>query len=176
MKKSKLLLTILAVIMAAGMVIAPALAYFTTTAEASGTAVIALADQTKIEEPDVDVNETEWVKHVVITNEGPADCFVRAKAFAGGELTLNCGGDGWSDGGDGYWYYGAKGSETILKAGEDTAELKVTITGISEITKEKMEGDGLNVAVVYESTKVLYKEDGTPDDADWNLAVKGGEE
>jgi hypothetical protein len=164
---------VLAVIMAAGMVIAPALAYFTTTAEASGTAVIALQDQTKIEEPDVVVHDNDWVKDVVITNEGPADCFVRAKAFAGGELTLNYSGSGWSDGGDGYWYYGAKGSETILKAGEDTPVLKVTITGIPD---DKMEGDGLNVAVVYESTKVLYKEDGSAEAADWELATTNGGE
>lgn len=72
----------------------------------------------------------------------------------------------WADGNDGYWYY-----NDILYGGQKTeGELLVKIAGIPETVKP---GTDFNVVVVYESTQVLYGEDGEPY-ADWSAKVDSG--
>jgi hypothetical protein len=87
---------------------------------------------------------------------------VRARAFSGSQYPLEYSGDGWSLGNDGYYYYG-----DILSASESTSELLVQISGVPVNADNDT---SFNVIVVYESTPVLYKEDGTPY-ADWNAKV-----
>ncbi len=136
-----------------------ALAYFTAHTDAAGQVPIALGSTTTIDEPTVE----DFVKHVVISNEGPESCYVRARAFSGSAYELIYSGSGWSDGGDGFWYY-----EGILAEGEKTTELVVEIKNVPE---DAAEGDQINIAVVYEATKVLYNEDGSAKEPDWNLAA-----
>lgn len=163
MKKTKYLLTLLAAgtILTAG--IGQAMAYFTTYVEAEGNFTIRLGDETKIVE-----KFENWVKELKVSNEeGSEPVFIRAKAFyAPDTLTLEYSGDGWSLGEDSYYYYNVP-----VNAGEATESLKVAINNIpTDVAK----GDVFNVIVIYESTPVLYHEDGTAY-ADWNseLVVTG---
>lgn len=95
-------------------------------------------------------------KHIVLTNTGESDCFVRVKVFAGSQITLTMSGSSWNQGEDGYWYY-----SDIVPVSGNTEELLAQIA-IPEEYKESF-----NVVVVQECTPVLYEEDGTPY-ADWN--------
>ena len=163
MNKKKLILPLLAVILVLTATIQPALAYFTTYTRAKGGYTIHQGSTTTIDEEFDD-----WTKHLVITNKEGKPVFVRARAFAGEAFTLEYSGGGWSDGGDGWWYYNAP-----LAAGESTAgALDIRINNVPQATAEA----GFNVAVVYESTPVLYKPDGSAY-ADWSMILdRGGEQ
>lgn len=164
MKKAKYLLTLLAAgtILTAG--IGQAMAYFTTYVEAEGNFTIRLGDETKIVE-----KFENWVKELRVSNEeGSEPVFIRAKAFyAPDTLELTYSGEGWSKGDtDDYYYYNIP-----VNAGETTESLSVAIKNIPQ---DVAKGDVFNVIVIYESTPVLYHEDGTAY-ADWNseLVVTG---
>ena len=163
MKKRMIIPAVLVALIIACAVIQPVTAYFTAYTAAQGKVTISLGPRTRIEEPKV----KDWTKHIVITNSGKdgepsnVDCYVRARAFSGGEQTLTYEGKGWTDGGDGWWYY-----DTILAPGEATQELLVKISGIPEDTEE---GDSFNVAVVYESVQAVYDAQGKPQAADWTM-------
>ncbi len=163
MKKTKYLLTLLAAgtILTAG--IGQAMAYFTTYVEAEGSFTIKLGDETTIIE-----NFENWEKELIVGNEeGSEPVFIRAKAFyAPDTLELTYRGEGWSKGSDDYYYY-----NTWLESGEGTKSLYIKIENIPQ---DVAKGDVFNVIVIYESTPVLYKEDGTPY-ADWTseLVVTG---
>lgn len=148
-------------------------AYFTTHAAAKGSIEISLDEKTSVEE-----SFGSWTKHVTISNDvdaaGSRAVFVRAKAFSGTTYPLTYSGDSnWSPNDDGYYYYA-----TPLNPGEKTSVLDVKISGVPESDKANI-GDSFNVVVVYETTPVLYDEDGKPY-ADWstildNGNLKGGE-
>ena len=180
MKRKTLLVASLAVALVLGMSIVPAGAYFTDTTTANGGAEVKVKPTTEIEE-NVD---NDGVKHVQIKNadDSTLPVYVRAGVFAtvdGGTIAI--GGNGWSDSkgdltdGHGWYYY-----ETILDPKQSTNELTVAVDfpvvpeGSVDSTTA---GDTANVIVVYESTPVLYKDDGTPY-ADWSLkanqAPEGG--
>lgn len=159
MKRAKYLLAVLAVltIMTAG--IGKSWAYFTTYTEAEGGYTIRIGGRTDITE-----TFTEWTKHVSITNEGSGPVFVRARAFYDSECTIEYSGAKWNKGqDDDYYYY-----EDIVNSGESTDILDIKIKNIPE---DAAEGDAFNVIVIYESTPVLYKEDGTPY-AKWDAKVE----
>lgn len=146
-----------------------AMAYFTTYVTAAGGHPVALGYETRIEE------EVEnMTKHIVIANTGESDCYVRVRVFSGSQFHVSMTpGDGWSDGGDGFWYY-----DGILPVGEKTSELLAAIEDIPEDYEETF-----NIIVVQECTPVLYGEDGQPY-ADWDrkadtttdIGTAGGEE
>ena len=69
-------LTAAAVILAGTMSIQGVLAYFTANASAQGGHTISLGSSTEITE-----EFTDWTKHIVITNTGDNDCYVRVKVF-----------------------------------------------------------------------------------------------
>ena len=160
MKKNKLLLTALAVILAMGVMVAPALAYFTAHTEATGGIPVEFGSKTEIHEDFYD-----WGKLVTVSNEGPESCYVRVQAFSSERLTITPTGP-WTDGGDGWWYY-----NDVVDAGESTEVLDIAIEDKPE--SEVKDGQIVDVAVVYESVRVVYDKDGNPDpakaqDADWN--------
>ena len=163
MKRSRILLTFLALALVLSMGIGTAWSYFTATTRAAGEMWVHLDTTTDIEEPTVVNGE----KHIVITNdEGSEPVYVRARAFAGasaGELTYS--GEGWTDGGDGWYYYGS-----ILEGGDASEELLVRISALLEDKDDLEDGDNFNVVVVYESTPVQYDADGVPF-ADWSLIL-----
>lgn len=156
MKKKSMYLAVFAAVLVLAGSAGDAWAYFTTYVEAQGTQTITLGDETTVDE-----EFSEWTKHVVITSDADSKpVYVRARAYCGSKYELVYGaGDKWSPKEDGYYYY-----SDILNAGQKTAELLVQIRNVPEDVTDVSE---FNVAVIYETTPVLYDEDGNPY-ADWN--------
>jgi hypothetical protein len=166
MKHKHLALAAVAAALIAAMSIAPAQAYFTDYHRANGMLRIKLEPTT-----DIDEEYGERTKHVHIHNsaESDVDVYVRARVYS--SLPVDIAGTNWSGPNDEGWYEYSE----IVPIGKDAEELTVTITFPDGAT----EGDNYNVIVVYESTPVQYKSDGTPY-ADWSYildreAAKGGE-
>lgn len=158
LKMKKVWLTVVAVGLAGGISLSSAMAYFTTSVSAEGGHALQLKNTTDIEE-----GFENWTKDIKVTNTGDVACFVRVKVIAGSQFGLEIGGNGWESRADGYWYY-----LTPVAPGEKTESLFAKIQIPEEFAED------FNVAVVQESTPVLYDEQGTPY-ADWELAVnKGG--
>lgn len=176
MKKSKIFLTAVSTL-AAGMAltatVGSAWAYFTTNTSASGGYALSLGDETQIVE-----TYSEHTKHLVVTNEGDAPVYVRARAFSGSRYELTYTGEGWQAGTDGYYYYssavpGTTTAEdgTVLKS--QTTQLDILIN----FPEDAKEGDDCNVVVIYESLPVQYGSDGStlpPQAADWSAKVLNG--
>ena len=162
MKKKTIFLLALSVTLILIASINSAIAYFSTYAEGRGGYLFGLG------ETDIEESFSSWTKRVKISNsEDGQPVYIRARAFAGDEYSLLYSGDGWTLGGDGYYYY-----DEILYGGERTPELLVRI---ENVPYDMIPGDGFNVVVVYESTKVIYDENGVPY-ADWNIRLEGGPE
>lgn len=170
----------LALTLVAGASIGSAKAYFTTFATARGGHPITVDTKSQITE-----QFSDWTKRIQLSNTGTAQCYVRVKAFAGSEFTLQytCSDTKWYDGGDGYWYY----SEILPVGGstdpENTLNIKITLPTVTlpDGTPGTPAPDGkdftedFNVVVIQECTAVLYREDGTPY-ADWSSKlVTGGD-
>lgn len=162
MKLKKTILPLLALLMLAIAAIPPVMAYFTTYTRAKGGYTIHQSTNTTIEE-----DFQNWQKIVTIANREGKAVFVRARAYAGSDFTLNYSGEGWSDGGDGWWYYAEP-----VEAGSAARELYVSISNLPMAD----EGLNFNVAVVYESTPALYDAGGKAS-ADWSMILdQGGEQ
>lgn len=161
MKRRYLILSLLALVLVAGAAIRPALAYFTDNSEADGAVGLTLGSTTEIRESFED-----WVKEVQIANTQGKPVWIRAAAYAGQTYDLEISGTGWTQGSDGYWYYG-----TPVAANNQTDILRVAI---GNIPTEDLEFVEFNVAVVYQSTPVTYNEDGTAQAADWNMILDTG--
>lgn len=162
MKRAKYLLAILAAvtIMTAG--IGKSWAYFTTYTEAEGGYTIRMGGST-------DITETffNWEKKVSVTNNGLEPVFVRAKVFYDSVYTISYETGGkWELKDDGYYHY-----TDIVDSGESTEP--PLIVKIENVPEEAAEGDAFNVIVIYESTPVLYREDGTPYD-NWDAVLDTG--
>lgn len=141
-------------------------AYFTTYVEAGGGYAIQLGSQSTVDE-----TLDSWTKHVTITNDaasGPV--YVRTKAFAGSQYPLEYSSESgkWTEGKDGYYYY-----SDILDSGEAAEVLDIKINDVPANPTESEDGESFNVVVVYESTPVCYKEDGTAY-ADWSNLLDHG--
>ena len=165
-RRRTVFLAAFALILLFGSSLKDSLAYFTTYTTTRGSARLVLGSKTEIEE------EIEgFIKKIQIVNTGDADCFVRARIYAGNLLKLTeseivpeGGAAHWRKDADGWWYY-----EAVLKPGEATNVLSVEIGVSPELMG--LDIDNFNVIVVQESTPALYQEDGTPY-ADWNLSIK----
>ena len=151
-----------------------ALAYFTTYTVAEGGYTVHLGDRTQIRE-----SFDSWTKHLTVTSDPEAEpVFVRARAFcarygfhyAAASDRWTTGKGGWNEivpaGPDEYYYY-----TEMLRGGESTDVLDVVIEIPSKEEGETLEdGENFNVIVIYESTPVRYREDGTPY-ADWTQTL-----
>lgn len=162
MRKKNILLAAMAAALTLSAGVGSAWAYFTTYAEAKGGYTIELGDRTTVEE-----EFSAWTKHVVVTSEeGSEPVYVRARAFCGSGYSLvYSGSDRWGPAADGYYYY-----SDILGGGESTDPLDVRI---EDVPAEVDDAAAFNVVVVYETTPVLYREDGTPY-ADWTATLDSG--
>lgn len=163
MKKINGLLAAAAVMLVLSAAIGSAWGYFTTFVEVRGGHTLRLGSETEIEEK-VD----DWVKTVSIKSKlDSVPVYIRAKAFSGSgyDLIYSDAAGKWERGEDDYYYY-----SDILDGGQTAEELLVKIEGVP---KDVMDSEGFNVVVVYESTPVLYREDGTPY-ADWNAVLDTG--
>jgi len=152
MSRNSFILAAFAALLVLGTSIRPAMAYFSCYTEAAGAKEILLSDDTEIDEPAVE----DWIKHLVVTNTGDSAVFVRAKAFAADRYSLSCGGQNWTGTQeDGYCYY-----RLPVETGAKADELLVKISGIPE-DELLRDGDGFNIAVIYEAVPVRYNEDGS---------------
>ena len=165
MTKKKLVLALLAVCLITVTAVVPAMAYFTAHKTAQGTLPVQLGAKTTINE-QVD----GFTKVVTIANDENSgeSVWVRARAYApatfnGNKVSLAYSGEGWKEGEKGWYYF-----EKPLAPGEKTDKDPLTVK-IEGVPKSAAEGDTLHVAVVYESVKVLYDENGEALEADWYL-------
>lgn len=147
----------LAALMVGGVVVRPALAYFSTYATATGGIPISVGTTTTTIDDDV----KNMVKSISITNTGKSPCFVRVKVYAPDQIKLSFSpvesGD-WTDEGNGYWYY-----TKVLAAEGKTSVLEVTIDPNGYT-------DNFDVIVVEEHSIVQYDENGDPA-PDWNQKI-----
>ena len=164
MRRTKIILIVLAVILTATAVIGTASAYFTTHSSAAGSVAVSISPI--ITTNDEEVDPDGMVKVITINNEGETPCYVRVIAFAPSEMTLSYDGSGWSENGD-YVDY-----EAVLEAGESTEPLTITIGNVPE---EAEEGYTFNVIVAYETTYVTYDDEGQPEAPDWDREISGYE-
>ena len=158
MKRYHYILIVLALICLISGSITGAISYFTTYAEARGSITLKLGEETEISE------KYDGSKNLTIKNtHKDISVYIRAKAFVGEALkdTLKYEGEGWRDGGDGYWYYGDPKTkvDTILGPGKDTTPLKVSF----KPPKDPKLDDSFNVVVIYESVPVIYDKNGNGD-------------
>lgn len=161
MGKKNGLLTAAAIMLILSAAIGSAWSYFTTYTEARGGYTVRLGDETTIDE-----EFSDWTKKVSIASEeGAEPVYIRAKAFCGNEFQLIYSDESgkWTLGDEGWYYY-----SDILYGGETADTLLVKIENIPEEVKDS---DSFNVVVVYESTPVLYNEDGEPY-ADWSVKLE----
>ncbi len=151
--KKPVILTAAALALTAAVSVGSALAYFTTYTTAEGSVTMNMGFTETIPEEEVD----SAGKHVWIRNNGEYDCFVRVKVFAEVNVSYEPA-EGWSDGGDGYWYYGS-----VLPAGGRTSELLITY----QFPEDE---EPFDIIVVQECTPVLYDENGMAY-PDWDYVI-----
>ena len=168
--RKKTLLPILLAVLTLGMVSTYSAerssAYFTTYAIARGGVLLDLGPtRNKIND-----EYTAGRKSVSILNQGEHDCYARVKVLAPEWLMpadpnqpqyLRIYGDGWRDGGDGFWY-----CDTVLKPGDTTPVLTVETSWLKMTEELQKLMETCDVVIVDEFTMVRYREDGTPW-ADW---------
>jgi len=155
-------LTAAALILASGLTVGSAMAYFTTYVTGSGGVELKLgAVKTEIDEKVVNGK-----KELTLTNTGNLDCYVRLKALTGdayknGIAYSEPGGEGkWTPGvaSEGYYYYA-----DIIEPGGSTTQLDVSF-----VFPTGEEPEDFNVIIIQECTPVLYDNNGTPY-ADWSV-------
>ena len=120
----------------------PAYGYFTANSRAEGTLVIAPLNIV----PHETIAERE--KQLIFSNEvNSTAAYVRARGFCGDDSALEyTAQSGWTDGGDGWWYY-----DPMLEPEQSTSALTI---GFSRVIPESPRmNDSFNVVVVYESIR-----------------------
>lgn len=160
-RNSTFILSLLALALILSAVISPTLAYFTDHEQADGAIPITLSGKTEVHDSYEGLKKTISIENI----EG-RDVWIRLLVAAGETynvvLTHE---DGWTDGGDGYWYFG-----TPVSAGGSTSNFTVDISGIPTTDLDESQQE-FNVAVLYETTPVQYDENGNPMAADWNISL-----
>lgn len=184
MKKRKWLLAALAVALVLSAGIGSAWAYFTTYAAAEGGLVLDLGSRAELYE-----GFQSWTKEFQVLNKADSKepIYVRAQYYGPEEyyvgvtpdrqavsLSYEVTGEGWIDGGDGYWYY-----TQAVAPGERTGVLNVKINGarLSGDATPPEDGESFNVVIVYETVAVTYTESGEPvgaQGADWSGVLDTG--
>ena len=157
MKKSRMILTAVAIALIVTLSIGSAMAYFTTYTTVEGKAPLTAGPTTTVEE------YYDGYKHIIIhnTSDDGITVFVRAKAFS--KYALTASGEQWTKDGD-YWV-----CSKPIEAGDDAPELVIAIEGVPEADLENVM-QSFNVVVVYEAVPARYHEDGTPY-ADWTQKI-----
>lgn len=165
---------LLAAVMVLCAAVGPSASYFTTYVTAEGGYTLRLRDVRVIPHEEVDFN----VKSITIQNIGRAGdpaCYVRARVVSGSQVPVTLSGAGWSQAGDGYWYYSG-----VLQPGESTGVLRAEIAlPEPQQTSPIPEGTTIDVVVLSECAKVLYDDAGAPkpngpDYEGWSLTAKEG--
>lgn len=158
-KLKKAALPALAAVLVLGAAAGSSSSYFTTYVTAQGGYPLQLRDV----RVDVDDTMSGNTKQITVRNTTDEPCYVRARVIqastAEAVTPIAYAGEGWFDGGDGYWYYG----DILAGAGDAAAQLRATIElPKSSAEKPIPEGTTFNVTVIAECAKILYNADGTP--------------
>lgn len=160
-KMKTICLSAAALVLAMGVMVGTAMAYFTTYAVADGGVTLDLGfTHTEINEEVINGK-----KQLVLENTSDYDCYVRLKA-----LTGNAHKDGiaysepegaglWTPGTDGYYYYNA-----IVEAGGITSQIDVSF-----VLPQDNQTD-FNVIIIQECTPVLLDDNGEAY-ADWSVTA-----
>lgn len=165
MKLSKKILAAAAIVLPLSIGTGSALAYFTANDMSSGSCGVEVGNP----QTEIDEKFGNWQKQVTITNTGDVSVYVRVKAFSGSQYPLTCQpGEGWKDGGDGYYYYTPiLGTEDNNKS---TTALGIKI-GNDNIPADATDKESFNVIVIYEKTPaVKYDESGNMV-PDWDYKI-----
>ncbi len=165
--KKYLLIAAAALLMIGAAAVSPAMAYFTDTHTASGMLTLSLGDSNV--KPDESFDGMN--KLITVTNTGDYVVFVRVKAIYGSNCTVTldaASSSGWSDGGDGYYYYASPlaGKTGDASVGESSSQLKLIVAA-----KEDTTADSFNVIILEEATRVRYDSNGNAI-ADWSDVIK----
>ena len=153
MKCKKYVLLAAAVLVIGVASISPAMAYFTDSREAVGTATVHLGELeiTPLEKV------TEWTKEIQVQNTGDYDVFVRVQAIYGAGCDVSFTADAnWSEK-NGYYEYSKP-----LAPEETSPVLKLTFTPNNKVEL----GDTFNVVIVQEAARAQ-----TITDADGNTKL-----
>ena len=134
-------------------------AYFTTHVRTAGDVTITLSDRSEFHE-----EVSGFEKRLTVSNEeSDAPIFARIKILAGSTIKITPAGDGWFDGGDGYWYYSLP-----LRRGAVSSVLVLTIEPDGELKRD------FNVVCAQESVPAVYDAAGNPINpvkANWERGV-----
>ena len=141
--KKRMILLVVALVLVLSMTVGLTMAYFSDSTEAEGGIPVTLGGQTTIIEKQSDDN-----KVIQIKNTGETDVVVRVAVYGPTEISYS--GSGWTDGGDGYYYY-----DSILPAGETSSKL----TAKWDVPEDL--GDDYAVVVIQESDQAVYDASGS---------------
>ena len=173
-QKITIILASLALLLMLGVGVRSSLAYFTSYAESQGGETVQLVHWEELEERVDDLAKAIRITNPEYDPEGKPSqpVFVRARAYTGSEFELQYTPEaGWSNGGDGWWYY-----DEVLRPGDTTTYLHAALNDIpidengAFLFKDKdgnlieIDQNQVNVVVVFESTLALYEyqeDDGT---------------
>ena len=148
MKNKKIIAVASAMVVIALATVTPAMAYFTDSRDAKGTATVYLGEHEITPHEKVE----GLVKTITVENTGDYDVFVRVKAMCGSMYTITLDKDsstGWSEAG-GYYVYSEK-----LAVNQTSNELKLNIA-----VKEGAEAEDFNVIIVQEACRAVKNSDG----------------
>ncbi|MDD2978636.1 MAG: hypothetical protein PHN80_01555 [Hespellia sp.] len=160
LNKKPIFLAAAALALTASLSVGSAMAYFTTYSTASGRKPLEMGFTETVPHEDVDTGG----KHITIENTGDYDCFVRVRVFSVIDVTYTAG-EGWEDGGDGYWYY-----RPVLAAGATTpSELQVGFE--YPVNDENQTTESFEIMVVQECTPVVYDDEGNAM-PDWEHVIR----
>ena len=142
-------------------------AYFTAHTEAKGGYHVVAKEVKTI--PDEEVSELQ--KKITVKNVGEVDCWARLKVISGSLFDIEYGpGAGWSDGGDGFWYYDQILTPDGIDGPQTATPFTATISIKGEVDPDEFMSE-FNVVVITECTPVLYNGYGEPY-ANWELAAQ----
>ena len=142
-KRRNIFLLVVALVLVLSMTVGLTMAYFSDSTEAEGGIPVTLGGQTTIIEKQNDDN-----KVIQIKNTGETDVVVRVAVYGPTEISYS--GDGWTNGGDGYYYY-----DSILPAGGTSSKL----TAKWDVPEDL--GDDYAVVVIQESDQAVYDASGS---------------
>ena len=142
-KRRNIFLLVVALVLVLSMTVGLTMAYFSDSTEAEGGIPVTLGGQTTIIEKQNDDN-----KVIQIKNTGETDVVVRVAVYGPTEISYS--GSGWTDGGDGYYYY-----DSILPAGGTSSKL----TAKWDVPEDL--GDDYAVVVIQESDQAVYDASGS---------------
>lgn len=155
MKRSNLVLAILAVMLVLGMSVGKAWSYFTDSDSAEGKLTLSL-------QPEIQEHNDPGMKTIKIRNTSqPDSVWVRARVYANPKLGASASGDNWQGDIVSWYEYGVP-----LSPGAEAEPLYVNFNLPRPYDEQKgegaLDGDETNVIVVYEYLPTQYDTEGKP--------------